>query len=61
MNSEQIRLYTKDDLFFDEMTLPASYMQDEPVRWVMVEGRKYVEGGRADSFYGKGQFAEVVS
>lgn len=31
-----------------------------PVRSICVMGKLYVEGGRADSFYGHGQFAEVV-
>lgn len=57
--AETIKLYDKNDVLVDTMTLPANYMEGHEVRWVVVEGRKFVEGGRPDSFYGKGQFAEV--
>jgi hypothetical protein len=55
-----VTLYSANDEIVDRVTLPAGYMFGEPVRSIIVMGKLYVEGGRADSFYGKGQFAEVV-
>lgn len=59
MSSETVKLYDKNDALVDELILPANYMEGQPERWVIVEGKKFVEGGGVDSFYGKGQFAEV--
>lgn len=58
-SGETIKLYDKNDALVDELNLPAEYMKGEPKRWVIVEGKKFVEGGGPDSFYGKGQFSEV--
>lgn len=57
--SETVTLYDLNDQVVDKLTLPPGYMDGAEVRWVVVMGRKFVEGGRADSFYGRGQFAEV--
>lgn len=60
MNTETIKLYDKDDQLLDTMTLPPGYMEDEPLRWVIVEGKKFIEGG-PNSFYGRGEFGEVAA
>lgn len=57
--AEEIKLYDKDNALVDTMTLPANYMEGEMERSVTWCGRKFVEGGGRDNFYGKGQFAEV--
>ena len=57
--SETITLYSANDEIVDRVTLPAGYMLGAPVRSICVMGKLYVEGGRADSFYGYGQFAEM--
>ncbi len=57
-SAETVKLYDKDDQFIDTMTLPAGFGEDDEVRSVIYMGRKFVEGG-ADSFYGRGVFAEV--
>lgn len=59
-SGEEIKLIDKDDQIFDTITLPAGYMEDEPVRSVVVEGKLYVEGGGPDSFYKRGEFVEQV-
>lgn len=58
-SGETIKLYDKNDAIVDAMVLPNGYMEGEETRWVIVEGKKYVEGGGPNSYYGKGQFAEV--
>ncbi len=58
--AERIALYDRDDQLVDYVNLPAHYMEGAEVRSICVLGKTFVEGGRADSFYGKGQFAEVV-
>lgn len=58
-SAERIKLIDANDQLVDCMTLPAGYMEGAPVRAVVAFGRKFVEGGRRDSFYGKGEFAEV--
>lgn len=59
MSTETIKLYDKNDNLVDTMDLPVGFMEGEETRWVIAQGKKYVEGGGPDSFYGKGQFAEV--
>jgi hypothetical protein len=56
--AEKVKLFDVEDKLFEVMELPAGYMEDAEKRSVIVEGRKFVEGG-ADSFYGRGEFAEV--
>jgi hypothetical protein len=58
-SAEQITLYDLDDHVVDKLTLPPGYMDGFEVREVVILGRRFVEGGRVDSFYGRGQFAEV--
>lgn len=59
--SERIALYDANDKLVDHVTLPAGYMFGASVRSICVMGKTYVEGGRADSFYTKGQFSEKVN
>ncbi len=58
-SGETVNLYDANDQFVDVMVLPTHYMAGEETRWVMVHGKKYVEGGKPENFYGKGQFVEV--
>ncbi len=57
-SADRIKLIDADDQFVDWMELPAHYMEDDPVRSVLVEGKLYVEGGGPDSFYKRGEFIE---
>lgn len=58
-SAERIKLIDANDQLVDTMTLPAGYMEGVEPRAVIAYGKKFVEGGRRDSFYGKGEFAEV--
>jgi hypothetical protein len=58
-SAEQVELYDRNDKLVDVINLPPHYMEDESPRWIIALGRKFIEGGRPNSFYGKGQFAEV--
>ncbi len=59
MSGETVRLYDSMDKFLDVLVLPPGYMEGAETRSVVVEGKVYIEGGRPNSFYAKGQFAEV--
>ena len=57
-NAEKCELYDLTDQKVSEVALPPQQPGVDR-RAVIWRGRRFVEGGGPDSFYGRGQFAEV--
>lgn len=59
MNPAVVKIYDKDNNLVDQVELPPR-RPDQGKRRLVWHGKRFIEGGGDNSFYGVNEFAEVV-